>query len=118
MGASTWFLYTLRCADGTLYVGVTTDLARRVGEHNAGRGARYTAGRRPVRLIAAWRFPDRGGAQRAEARFRRLSRARKLALIERQVPFDGAPLCRYGRASSSAETTQKSGAVKPGGREG
>ena len=88
-----WFLYALRCADGTLYTGVTTNLARRVAEHNAGRGARYTAGRCPVRLIAAWRFPDRGAAQRAEARFRRLRRARKLALAAQRLPFEGAAFC-------------------------
>ena len=94
MGTSVWFLYALRCADGTLYAGVTTDLARRVAEHNAGRGARYTAGRRPVRIIAAWRFPDRGAAQRAEARFRRLTRTRKLALIEQQLSFEGVRFCQ------------------------
>ncbi|MFQ6099780.1 MAG: GIY-YIG nuclease family protein [Anaerolineae bacterium] len=92
MGTYTWFLYVLRCADGTLYTGITTDLNRRVAEHNAGRGARYTAGRRPVTLLAAWRFPDRGAAQRAEACFRRLRRARKLALVARGLPFgDGRP---------------------------
>ena len=87
-----WFLYALRCADGTLYAGVTTDLARRVAQHNGGRGARYTAGRRPVQLLAAWHFPDRGAAQRAEASFRRLSRAQKLALLKERKPFEGAPL--------------------------
>lgn len=88
-----WFLYLLHCADGTLYTGVTTDLARRVREHNAGRGARYTAGRRPVWPIGAWRFPDRSTAQGAEARLRRLSPGEKerLALAER--PFEGAPFC-------------------------
>jgi putative endonuclease len=88
-----WFLYALRCADGTLYTGVTTDLARRLTEHNAGRGARYTAGRRPAALVGAWRFPDRAGVQRAEARFRRLPRERKWALIARRAPFDGGPFC-------------------------
>jgi len=93
VGTSTWFMYALRCADGTLYVGVTTDLARRVAEHNAGRGARYTAGRRPVELVAAWCFPGRGAAQRAEARFRRLPRTRKLALVAQRVSFEGAVFC-------------------------
>ena len=92
-GTSDWFLYALLCADETLYAGVTTDLARRVAEHNAGRGARYTAGRRPVRLVAAWRFPDRGAAQRAEARFRRLTRAQKLALVAQGLAFEGASFC-------------------------
>jgi putative endonuclease len=93
VGAGTWFLYVVCCADSTLYVGVTTDLARRVAQHNAGRGARYTAGRRPVELAAAWRFPDRGAAQRAEAHLRRLPRARKLALVAGGLSFDGAPFC-------------------------
>ncbi|HET91771.1 MAG TPA: NUDIX domain-containing protein [Chloroflexi bacterium] len=88
-----WFLYALRCADGTIYAGVTTDLDRRMAEHNTGRGARYTAGRRPVHPIAAWRFPDRGTAQRAEAHFRRLSREGKLTLIARREPFAGADFC-------------------------
>lgn len=89
--AKAWFLYVLRCADGTLYTGITTDLARREGEHNTGKGARYTAGRRPVMLIAAWRFPDRRSAQVAEARFRRLSRAQKLALVVQNHSCDTLP---------------------------
>ena len=104
MGPQSWFLYALRCADGTLYAGVTTDLARRMAEHNAGRGARYTAGRRPVRLLAAWRFPDRAAAQRAEARFRRLPRARKLALAAQRPPLEGAPFYADEGASDGSST--------------
>ncbi|MGD8967524.1 MAG: GIY-YIG nuclease family protein [Anaerolineae bacterium] len=96
MSSSCWFLYALRCADDTLYTGVTTDLARRVSEHNSGQGARYTAGRRPVMLIGAWRFADRGAAQRAEARFRRLPRRRKLQHIAQQLPFAGSAFCSDG----------------------
>lgn len=106
-----WFFYALRCADDTLYAGVTTDLARRVAEHNAGRGARYTAGRCPVRLVAAWRFPDRGTAQRTEARFRRLTRARKLALIEQRLPFEEAPFCRDEDAGDLLEGAKASRVV-------
>jgi ADP-ribose pyrophosphatase YjhB (NUDIX family)/predicted GIY-YIG superfamily endonuclease len=101
-----WLFYVLACADGTLYAGVTTNLARRVAEHNAGRGARYTAGRRPVRPIAAWGFSDRGAAQRAEARFRRLRRAQKLALVEASSPFEGGPFCLDGCVVSVRDVTE------------
>ena len=84
--AATWFVYLLRCADGTFYSGITTDLARRLAEHNAGpAGARYTRSRRPVSL--AWSEPaaDRGAASRREHAVRRLARTAKQALA------DGAP---------------------------
>jgi putative endonuclease len=94
MNSKDWFLYALRCADDTLYTGVTTDPARRVSEHNSGRGARYTAGRRPVKLLGVWRFADRGAAQRAEARFRRLPRRKKLRHIARRLPFADSEFCQ------------------------
>ncbi len=73
--------YIVRCADGTLYTGVTTDIGRRVEEHNAGNGARYTASRRPVRLVWTEAHPDRAAAQRREAQIKRWSRPRKLKLF-------------------------------------
>ena len=75
------FVYLLECADGTYYTGWTTDVARRLRAHNAGRGARYTRGRRPVRLVYVEEHASRGQAQRREAALRRLSRAEKAALI-------------------------------------
>ena len=80
MSATSWFVYLLRCADGTLYAGVTTDLDRRVAEHNAGTGARYTRSRRPVALIHHETAPDRSAAQQREAAIKRLPRKAKLAL--------------------------------------
>ena len=77
-------VYILRCADGTLYTGWTTDLERRLRAHNSGRGARYTRGRRPLRLVYWEKQPTRSAAQRREAAIRRLSRASKLKLIERK----------------------------------
>jgi len=77
-----WFVYLLRCADGTLYTGVTRDLTRRLRQHNgdlAG-GPRYTRSRRPVDLVWSGAEPDRAAAQRREAAIRRLDRAAKLAL--------------------------------------
>jgi putative endonuclease len=77
-------VYILQCADGTLYTGWTTDLERRFQAHNSGRGARYTRGRRPVRLVYHEEQPTRSAAQRREAAIRRLSRTDKLKLIERK----------------------------------
>ena len=77
-----YHLYILECADKTLYVGITTDLERRVGEHNSSAlGAKYTRGRRPVRLVFSRSFPDRSSATREESRVKNLSRAAKLVMI-------------------------------------
>ena len=77
-----WSVYMLRCADGSLYTGITTDLARRVAEHNGegGPGARYTRSRRPVELVYVEAVASRAEAARREAAIKRLDRARKLAL--------------------------------------
>jgi putative endonuclease len=76
-----WYVYILCCADRTLYTGVTTDLERRVAEHNRGTGARYTATRLPVDLCYSEPAADRSAAQRREAEIKRLPRAHKLTLI-------------------------------------
>jgi len=75
------FVYILRCRDDSLYTGVTTDLTRRLAEHAAGRGARYTRGRRPVSLLWSRRVATWAGALREEWRIKRLPRAGKLLLI-------------------------------------
>lgn len=75
------FVYILRCRDGSLYTGVTTDLARRVAEHAAGRGARYTWGRLPVTLVWSRRMALWSRALGEEYRIKRLPRAAKLLLI-------------------------------------
>lgn len=74
------YVYMVECADGTYYTGWTEDLARRVAEHNAGRGARYTRARRPVRLVYAEECADRAAAQRREAALKRLSHREKARL--------------------------------------
>jgi putative endonuclease len=66
------FVYLLRCGDGTYYVGYTLDPARRLAAHRAGRGARYTRGRGPLRLAALWRCPTIAVAYRLEVRLKRL----------------------------------------------
>lgn len=78
-----WFVYLLRCADGTLYAGITTDLARRVAEHNNGKaGAKYTRARRPVVLVWQQQATDRSTASRCEHLLRTLTKAQKEALVE------------------------------------
>ncbi len=78
-----WFVYLARCADGSLYTGVTTDPARRERTHNRGRGAAYTRSRRPVRLVHLEPARDRGAALRRELAIKRLTRAGKEALMGR-----------------------------------
>lgn len=84
-GEGPWYVYLLRCRDGSLYAGVARDPQRRLRQHNgelAG-GARYTRGRRPVELVWTEVLADRAAAQRREASIRRLSRAAKITLIRR-----------------------------------
>lgn len=71
----------LRCADGTLYTGWTTDPVRRLREHNSGRGARYTRSRRPVRLVYLETCTSRSAALRREHALKSLNRQQKEALI-------------------------------------
>ena len=81
-GLNTWCVYLLCCADGSFYTGVTNDLLRRLRQHNgelAG-GARYTQGRRPVRLVWQEASVDRGAAQVREAQIRKLPRSQKISL--------------------------------------
>jgi putative endonuclease len=79
--AKPWFVYVLRCGDGSLYTGATNDLARRVARHGAGLGARYTRSRLPVELVLRERCADRSAALRREAAIKRLRRAEKLDLV-------------------------------------
>ena len=79
-----WWVYIVRCRDGSLYTGVTTDVTRRVRQHQAGRGGAYTASHRPVRLAYTEAMRHRSSALRREAVLKRFTRARKLALIAAQ----------------------------------
>lgn len=75
-------MYILRCADGTLYTGITTDTIKRVTAHNEAKtGARYTRARRPVTLVYQAEFPDKSTASREEARIKKLSRDQKEDLL-------------------------------------
>lgn len=76
-----WFVYVVRCCDGSLYTGVSVDVEARVAAHNAGRGARYTRSRVPVALVHMERKRSRSTAQSREAAIKALPRAAKLALL-------------------------------------
>lgn len=75
-----WFVYILRCADNSLYTGVAKDVERRLEQHNAGKGAKYTRSRAPATLFYKERCKDQGRALRREAEIRRLTRSQKLGL--------------------------------------
>ena len=82
---STYFVYMVRCADNSLYSGITTDLKRRVAEHNGipeGKGAKYTKARRPVTLVYKKKCKDRSVASKAEAALRTLTKTGKEELIQ------------------------------------
>lgn len=72
----------LKCADGSLYTGVSNDLARRVETHNSGKGAKYTRSRLPVKLVYSETAPDRGTALKKEIIMKQLSRDEKLELVD------------------------------------
>ena len=78
-----WFAYIVRCADGSLYTGITTNLERRVAEHNVGEsaGARYTRSRRPVTLVYYERLESRSAATKRECLLRKLNKADKEQLV-------------------------------------
>ena len=82
-----YFVYILKCKDGTLYTGITTDVKRRLGEHNGKDatkklGAKYTKARRPVKLVFEDRFKNRSEALKEESRIKKLKREDKLKLIK------------------------------------
>jgi putative endonuclease len=76
-----WHLYVIECADGTLYTGITTDIAGRVAAHNSGKGARYTRSRLPVVLAASSGVGTKSQALRAEFAIKRLPREKKVEAV-------------------------------------
>jgi len=81
-----WFVYMLRCADSTLYTGITTDIERRVVEHNSSLlGAKYTRARRPVSLVYQMQLETRALAAKEEYAIKRLSKSKKEVLVSKSV---------------------------------
>lgn len=76
--AERWYVYILRCGDDSLYTGITNDLGRRLEQHEAGTGAKYTRGRGPLKVEAKRRFSSRSAASRAEAEVKKARAAEKV----------------------------------------
>lgn len=79
-----YYVYMLRCGDGSLYTGIATDPEKRAAVHNSGKGAKYTRSRLPVTLVYREPQPDRSAASKREYQLKQLTRSQKLALIEAQ----------------------------------
>lgn len=81
--ANSWKLYMLRCGDGSLYTGITTDVERRLEEHRTGKGAKYTRGRGPLNLVYQEECADKSTALKRELEIKALTREEKLKLTEK-----------------------------------
>jgi len=79
--AEEWFVYLLRCADGSLYTGIAKDVIRRCQQHNAGTASRYTRSRLPVKLVYQESLASRSLALKREAAIKALTRREKLAML-------------------------------------
>lgn len=79
--ADLWFLYLARCADGSLYTGIARNVAERIAQHDAGKGAKYTRGRGPLEVCAVRRCRSHGEALRLELAVKALTRPAKESLI-------------------------------------
>jgi len=76
-----WYVYILKCSDGTLYTGITNDLEARLKKHNSGKGAKYTRGRTPVEIVHSQQLADKSTALKVECEIKKKTRAQKLSLI-------------------------------------
>jgi len=76
-----FYVYVLRCSDGTFYTGYSIDVNERVRKHNGGIASKYTRSRRPVKLAAKWQYDTKSAALKAEAAFKRLTRAEKIRVM-------------------------------------
>ena len=79
--ADNWKVYILRCGDGTLYTGITTDVQARLAVHQSGKGAKYTRGRGPLKLRHREELPDKGAALKREYAIKQLTKGEKTALF-------------------------------------
>jgi len=86
MTTKPWYLYLIECRDGSIYTGITVDVAARYVEHGNGTGAKYTRSHPPLRLLAVMEYPDRSTASKAELTIKKLKPSEKRTLALRHQP--------------------------------
>ncbi len=77
-----WIVYIILCSDGTLYTGITNDLEKRIKQHNEGKGAKYTRGRGPVKVMKIFEFETKSEAAKEEYKIKQLNKKQKLELCK------------------------------------
>lgn len=76
-----WYVYILECSDGSLYTGITNDVQKRLKQHNDGKGAKYTKGRGPLKLLKTFEFENKSLAAKEEYRIKQLTKKQKIELL-------------------------------------
>ena len=110
-----WTVYIASCADASLYIGISNDLAKRVLAHNSGRGARYTRSRRPVVVVWQWACGSSEEARRLEGSMKRLPRAQRIRVVEGDVGLMSALFARvWSRMRAQGARAMPSPRQKPG----
>lgn len=112
---STWVLYVLRCGDGSLYCGITNNLARRVTLHQAGKGARYTRGRGPLKVIKSWPAVSMSAALKAERAFKALSKEAKIRKLRSRSKQDAISMLLKGEVPAAPRQRAKKVRIHEGG---
>ena len=102
-------VYVLRCADDSYYTGYTTDLERRVAEHNAGEGAKYTRGRSPVELLYHETYPTKSAAMQREYAIKQRRRAEKRRLVETGSDSEEGSGSMEAKTTETTEATETTG---------
>ena len=108
-----WHLYLIRCDDGALYTGITTDVQRRLQEHRRNRGARRLRGRGPLELVFAQAVGDRGLALRLESAVKRWSKARKERLVGGQIRLLDEPPVRPAQPAACRSRPSRNSSARP-----
>lgn len=96
-----WHVYIIRCADGSLYTGVTTDVARRLAAHAAGKGSRIVRSKLPFKLVYRRAFKSRSAALKREAEIKGWPRSKKIQFLKTSVYNPSSP-CKFPSLTSSA----------------